>query len=261
MIIDDVDLIYENYKMINSKFVPTVTNPELFKEICDTKNAEEIAELIKNGQMPAYHDVNEVVKVWTSGWFLPSDMAANSIKSIEDAKKLDRSKILELIEPGMGWNDVSDAMPCMLSETLSSSPWNENVSYKVVCCTLHYNIPLNRLFFDQEDLGVDFDFYSNSLYDATDILYEQKIPVSYCFSETRIKDIGKNEDIGGGSLFGSVTFKKFINPNDIFAIEWYTGRGTSEHTDEYGNVQHSKDAGSYDIPYYEPRYKYQIQKF
>ena len=93
MIIDDVDLIYENYKMINSKFIPTVTNPELFKEICDTKNAEEIAELIKNGQMPAYQDVNEVVKVWTSGWFYPSVMTANSIKSIEDAKKLDKDKI------------------------------------------------------------------------------------------------------------------------------------------------------------------------
>ena len=259
MIIDDVDLIYENYRMINSKFVPTVTNPELFKEICDTKNAEEIAELIKNGQMPAYQDVNEVVKVWTSGCFIPSVMAANSIKSIEDAKKLDRSKILELIEPGMGWNDVSDAMPCLLSETLSSSPWNECISYKVVCCTLHYNIPLNRLFFDQEDLGVDFEFYSNSLYDATtEILYKQKIPVSYCFSETRIKDVGKNEDIGGGDLFGSVTFKRFINPNDIFAIEWYTGR-SGEISDEYGNSDDNLESER--LPYNNPRFKYQIQKF
>lgn len=63
MLIDDIDLIYENYRMINSKFVPTVTNPELFKEIIDTKTDEEVAELIKNGQMPAYQDVNKVMKM------------------------------------------------------------------------------------------------------------------------------------------------------------------------------------------------------
>lgn len=237
MIIDDVDLIYENYQMINSKFVPTVTNPELFKEICDTKNDEEVAELIKNGQMPAYQDVNKVIKMWTSGWFTPDVMAANSIKSIEDAKKLDRGKILELIEPGMGWNGVPDAMPCehYSGSGYFSAPWNETLSYKVVCCTLHYKIPLNHLFMDDEDGTDAFDFPSGgSLDGAKDILYDQKIPLSYCFSLYPIEDVEKDEiDDEYGHSNG---FSRLI-------------------------IRDPKTGESDDRPYDDPMYKYQVQKF
>lgn len=196
-------------------------------------------------------------------------MAVNSIKSIEDAKKLDRGKILELIEPGMGWNDVPDAMPChhYSGRDVFSSPWNETLSYKVVCCTLHYKIPLNRLFMDDEDGTVAFKLQSgNSLDGAKDILYDQKIPLSYCFSTFPVENID-NDEIAR-DMYGSVTFKRFINPTDIFIIEWYTDRG-DEIDDEYGHsdgtsrltIKDPKTGKEYNRDYNDPMFKYQIQRF